>query len=88
MGKVTAKTKSKKTEEKKVHAGKDSFFKTRKTREPEADAGDTLTPPEQIAQAIDAFREAQEQAKHFEGEATFKKTWFWNIPSANTPSGF
>ena len=70
---MAAKTKTKKTDEKKTAPGKDSFFKTRKTREPEADAGDTLTPPAPIAQAIDAFREAQEQAKHFEGEATVQK---------------
>lgn len=49
------------------------IFKTRKTREAEPQAGDTLTPPKPIAQAVDAFREAQEQAKHFEGEATVQK---------------
>jgi hypothetical protein len=48
-------------------------FKTRKTREPAPQAGDTITPPEEVAQAIDAFRECQEQAKHFEGEATVHK---------------
>lgn len=52
---------------------KSDFFKTRKTREQEQEAGDTLTPPAEIAEAIDAFREAQEQAKHFEGEATIQK---------------
>src|ERR1700757_2716512 len=48
-------------------------FKTRKTKSEEKAAGDTLTPPAEIAQAIDAFREAQDQAKHFEGEATIYK---------------
>jgi hypothetical protein len=48
-------------------------FKTRKTKTEVAAAGDTLTPPDEIAQAIDAFREAQDQAKHFEGEATIQK---------------
>jgi hypothetical protein len=52
---------------------KSDVFKTRKTREPEQVAGDTITPPAEIAQAIDAFRDAQEQAKHFEGEATVQK---------------
>jgi len=48
-------------------------FKTRKSREPEAVAGDVLTPPEDVARAVDAFRDLQEQAKHFEGEATVQK---------------
>jgi hypothetical protein len=48
-------------------------FKTRKTREPEPQTADTLTPPREIALAIDAFRDCQEQAKHFEGEATVHK---------------
>ncbi len=52
---------------------KASPFKTRKTREPAPQVGDTLTPPEEVAEAIDAFRECQEQAKHFEGEATVHK---------------
>ena len=32
-----------------------------------------VTPPPLVAQAIDRFREAQEQVKHFEGEATVHK---------------
>src|SRR5437899_3281559 len=49
-------------------------FKTRKVKTETAKAaGDTITPPAEIAQAIDAFREAQDQAKHFEGEATIYK---------------
>lgn len=48
-------------------------FKTRKSRDPEPQAGDTLTPPAPVAKAIDLFREMQEQAKHYEGEATVQK---------------
>jgi hypothetical protein len=49
-------------------------FKTRKTKTENAKAaGDTLTPPHEVAEAIDAFREAQDQMKHFEGEATIHK---------------
>ncbi len=72
MAKSTAKAKAPK-KEKKAAAPKKEFFKTRKTREPELEAGDTITPPEEIQQAIDAFRDAQEQMKHFEGEATVQK---------------
>lgn len=48
-------------------------FKTKKTREAPKGVSDTVTPPEAIAQAIDSFRECQEQARHFEGEATIHK---------------
>jgi hypothetical protein len=48
-------------------------FKTRKVKTESAPAGDAITPPREIAEAIDAFREAQDQAKHFEGEATIHK---------------
>jgi hypothetical protein len=48
-------------------------FKTRKTKTETKPAGDTITPPAEIAEAIDAFREAQDQAKHFEGEMTIHK---------------
>lgn len=53
--------------------GKVDPFKTRKTKTESAVQGDTLTPPADVAAAIDAFREAQDQAKHFEGEATIQK---------------
>lgn len=53
---------------------KKSPFKTRKTRsEVPGKAADTITPPANIQKAIDSFREFQEQAKHFEGEATVCK---------------
>jgi hypothetical protein len=48
-------------------------FKTRKSKAVQEKGADTLTPPAEIAQAIDSFRECQEQAKHFEGEATIYK---------------
>jgi hypothetical protein len=73
MAKSPTKSKSEKSPAKKTTASKAEFFKTRKTREAEPEAGDTITPPEEIKQAIDAFRDAQEQAKHFEGEATVQK---------------
>lgn len=53
-------------------------FKTKKTKTEAADASDTLSPPEEVASAIDAFREAQDQAKHFEGEATIQKNIILN----------
>jgi len=72
MAKTSGKAKAGKSE-KKAPAGKKDIFKTRKTREPEAAEGDTITPPEEIMRAIDEFRDAQEQAKHFEAEATIQK---------------
>jgi len=48
-------------------------FKTRTTKVPETKANDTVNPPPEVAEAIDAFRESQEQAKHYEGEATIHK---------------
>ena len=57
----------------KAGAKKASPFKTRKTRKTQTQENDTLTPPAEIAQAIDQFRECQDQAKHFEGEATIHK---------------
>lgn len=48
-------------------------FKTKKTKTEASDASDTISPPKEVAEAIDAFRECQDQAKHFEGEATIHK---------------
>ena len=48
-------------------------FKTKKNKTEVSDASDTLSPPAEVAEAIDAFRECQDQAKHFEGEATIHK---------------
>lgn len=48
-------------------------FKTRKTKTEPASTVDTVTPPDGIQKAIDLFRDNQEQAKHFEGEATVYK---------------
>lgn len=77
MAKQTkSKPRSHKTgEEKEKKSGsKADFFKTRKSREATTEkTGDTITPPDDISRAIDAFRDAQEQARHFEGEATIQK---------------
>lgn len=54
-------------------------FKTRKAKTETVAAGDTLSPPKEVAEAIDAFREAQDQAKHFEGEATIHKNTILNF---------
>lgn len=49
-------------------------FKTKKTKTPSSTkVNDTVTPPAAIQEAIDKFREYQEQARHFEGEATIYK---------------
>lgn len=48
-------------------------FKTKKSKTPAANANDTITPPAKIARAIDAFRESQDQYKHYEGEMTIHK---------------
>ncbi|MBY0369757.1 hypothetical protein K2X33_03660 [bacterium] len=48
-------------------------FKTRTSKVPAAKSNDTVTPSEEVKEAIDAFRDAQEQAKHFEGEAAMHK---------------
>lgn len=58
---------------KKPAAKRKDPFKTRKSRAEVSKESDTLTPPSEIAQAIDAFRDCQEQARHFEGEATIHK---------------
>lgn len=54
-------------------AAKVDPFKTKKTKTVAADTHDTVTPPAPVAEAIDSFRECQDQAKHFEGEATIHK---------------
>lgn len=48
-------------------------FKTKKNKTEATDASDTISPPKEVAEAIDQFRECQDQAKHFEGEATIHK---------------
>ncbi len=61
-----------------VKAKKIDPFKTKKTKTETSDANDTLSPPKEVAEAIDAFRECQDQAKHFEGEATIHKNTILN----------
>lgn len=65
MAKPTSKSS---VEKKKVNP-----FKTKKTKAETTEAGDTISPPAEVAEAIDSFRECQDQAKHFEGEATIHK---------------
>src|ERR1044072_9349965 len=48
-------------------------FKTKKNKTPASKTDDTVTPPAKVAKAIDEFREAQDQYKHFEGEMTIYK---------------
>lgn len=67
MAKTTAKTK------------KIDPFKTKKTKTEVSKSGDTISPPPEVAEAIDAFRECQDQAKHFEGEATIHKNVVLNF---------
>ena len=64
-----------------AHAKKSKIdpFKTRKSRETNGKNNDTLAPPREISEAIDSFREAQEQAKHYEGEATIYKDTILNF---------
>lgn len=53
--------------------GKIDPFKTKKTKALPAANQDTVSPPSSVAEAIDSFREAQDQYKHFEGEMTIFK---------------
>ena len=48
-------------------------FKIKKTKTTAKVADDTVTPPAEVAKAIDSFRDAQDQYKHFEGEMTIYK---------------
>jgi hypothetical protein len=60
-------------------AKKTDPFKTKKTRTVLSESNDTITPPKEVARAIDSFRECQDQAKHFEGEATIHKDLIMNF---------
>jgi hypothetical protein len=48
-------------------------FKTKRSTETVKHAENVLTPPPEVAEAVDAFRTAQDQAKYYEGEATVHK---------------
>jgi hypothetical protein len=48
-------------------------FKTKRTTQTVKREENVLVPPQDVAEAVDAFREAQDQAAHFEGEATVHK---------------
>ncbi len=62
----------------KTSAGKDPF-KTKKSRVPTRQADNVLTPSDDVAEAVDAFRAAQDQAKFYEGEATVHKNTILNF---------
>lgn len=53
-------------------------FKTKKSRVPTRQADNVMTPPDDVAEAVDAFRAAQDQAKFYEGEATVHKNTILN----------
>lgn len=83
-------TSKKKTETKAAGAKKTSAsadgkatkdpFKTKRSTSPAAkQAENVLTPPPDVAEAIDAFRSAQDQAKFFEGEASVHKNTILNF---------
>jgi hypothetical protein len=69
--KATAKSEA--TATAKAGGGKKDPFKTKKSTVPAKQADNVLTPPGDVAEAVDAFRSAQDQAKFFEGEATVHK---------------
>lgn len=52
---------------------KTSPFKTKKSTVQAKQAENVLSPPPDVAEAVDAFRAAQDQAKFFDGEATVHK---------------
>ncbi len=56
---------------KKTAAGTDPFKTRKSAAAPKAD--DIIMPPPDVAEAISAFRQASDQAKYFDGEATVHK---------------
>ena len=52
---------------------KNDPFKTRSSKDEVPSASGSLNPPPEISEAIDQFRQNQDQAKHFEGQATIYK---------------
>lgn len=48
-------------------------FKTKKSSVPTKTQDNVLVPPAEVAEAVDAFRVAQDQAKFFDGEASLHK---------------
>lgn len=72
---VVPKPKAKKSS----NAAKTDPFKIRSSRQEITKNQDTVEPPGDIAAAVDKFRECQEQAKHFDGEATVYKDLILNF---------
>jgi hypothetical protein len=59
-----------------------SPFKTKRSSNPAVKQPDNvLTPPGKVAEAVDAFREALDQAKYYEGEATVHKNTILDFAS-------
>ena len=54
-------------------------FKTKKSKAEETQVSDTVAAPAEISEIIDQFRDAQEQAKHYEAEATVHKDAILNF---------
>ena len=77
MPKASSKVKLKvvKKADRKAASGKTEIFKGRKSRDGETTGkpSDVIKPPSEVRDAIDAFRDAQAQMKHFEGESTVQK---------------
>ncbi len=69
----TKKKSTSKAEPEKISALEKSPFKTKKSTAPIKQQDNILTPPPEVAEAVDAFRTAQDQAKFYEGEATVHK---------------
>ncbi len=54
-------------------------FKTKRSTTEQKTPDNILPAPDHVAEAVDAFREAQDQAKFFEGEATVHKNQVLNF---------
>ena len=68
-------------------AAKADPFKVRKTTTA-AKSDDIVTPTPEIAEAIDAFRQASDQAKFFDGEATIYKNTIVEFAQTNYAKRF
>jgi len=63
-------------------------FKVRKSTTTAKAADDIVTPPQEVSEAIDAFRQAIDQAKFFEGEATIYKNTILDFARAQYSKRF
>lgn len=77
-----AKTEAPKKPSRPSASGPKDPFKTKRSSSPAAkQAENVLTPPTEVAEAVDAFRSALDQAKYFEGEASVHKNTILNYAS-------